>query len=92
MLVVLCDIFSCSLWDLAPCPGMEPRPPTVGAQSLSHQTTRDITRIIFSAIYFFESTIFFKAELQVTPCKDFTVAQKDWEQRPGYSLYLSLAG
>ena len=32
---------------------------------------------------FFESTIFFKAELQVTPRKDFTVARKDSEQRPG---------
>ena len=32
--------FSCSTWDLVPCPGMEPGPPALGAWSLSHWTTR----------------------------------------------------
>ena len=33
---------SCCMWDLAPCPGIEPRPPALGGQSLSHWTTREV--------------------------------------------------
>ena len=33
---------SCSMWDLVPEPGMEPRPPRLGAQSLSYCTTREV--------------------------------------------------
>ena len=33
---------SCSMWDLAPWPGIEPGPPALGAQSLSHWTTREV--------------------------------------------------
>ena len=45
--VAACRIFSSgmqtissSMWDLVPCPGIKPRPPALGAQSLSHWTTR----------------------------------------------------
>ena len=31
--------FCCSLWDLVSWPGIKPRPPALGAQSLSHGTT-----------------------------------------------------
>ena len=31
-------IFSCGMWDLVPRPGIEPRPPALGAQSLSDWT------------------------------------------------------
>ena len=31
--------FSCSMWDLVPWPGIEPRSPMLGAWSLSHWTT-----------------------------------------------------
>ena len=33
-------IFSCCTWVLVPQPGVEPGPPALGAQSLSHWTTR----------------------------------------------------
>ena len=33
---------SCSVWDLVPWPGVEPGPPTLGAQSFSHCTTREV--------------------------------------------------
>ena len=39
-----CRIFSCSVWDRVPWPGTEPRPPALGAQSLSHWTTREVSR------------------------------------------------
>ena len=42
VLVAECGIFSCSTWDLVPWPGIEPGPPALGAQSLSHWTTREI--------------------------------------------------
>ena len=32
----------CSMWNLAPQQEMEPRPPTLGAQVLSHWTTREV--------------------------------------------------
>ena len=33
---------SCSIRELVPWPGTEPRPPPLGAQSLSHWTTREV--------------------------------------------------
>ena len=35
----------CSMWDRILRPGIEPRPPGLGAQSLSHWTTREILKI-----------------------------------------------
>ena len=35
-------ILSCGLWDLFPWPGIEPRPPAIGALSLNHWTTREV--------------------------------------------------
>ena len=57
VLVVACRIFdlhcgmrdltlSCGIWDLAPWPGIEPRPSALGAWSLGHWTTREV-RILF---------------------------------------------
>ena len=34
---------SCSMWDLVPWPGIKPGPPALGAQSLSHWTTKSHT-------------------------------------------------
>ena len=34
-------VFSRGMWDLVPWPGVEPRPPELGAWSLSHWTTRE---------------------------------------------------
>ena len=31
--VAACRILSCGLWNLAPCPGIEPRHPALGVQS-----------------------------------------------------------
>ena len=42
VLVAACRIFSCSMWDLVLCPGINPGPPALGAQSLSHWTTRKV--------------------------------------------------
>ena len=33
VLVAACEVFSCSMWDLVPWPGIEPGPPAMGAQS-----------------------------------------------------------
>ena len=33
---------SCSTWDLVPWPGTEPGPPSLGAWSLNHWTTREV--------------------------------------------------
>ena len=37
-----CKLFSCSIWDLVPCPGIKPSSPALGAWSLSHWTTREV--------------------------------------------------
>ena len=37
---------SCGLWDLVPWPGLEPGPPALGARSLSHQTTREVSIVL----------------------------------------------
>ena len=46
-LVEVCRIFSCSMWDLVPRSGIEPRPPALGAWSLSHWTTREVPLFYF---------------------------------------------
>ena len=35
-------ILTCGMWDLVAWPEMEPRPPALGAQTLSHWTTREV--------------------------------------------------
>ena len=35
---------SCGMWDLVPWPGIEPGSPTLGAQRLSHWTTREVPK------------------------------------------------
>ena len=49
LLVVACELFSCSMWDLVPWPGIEPGPPALGAWSLSHWTTREVLGAFTSA-------------------------------------------
>ena len=40
--VATCGLFSWGMWDLVPRPGIEPGPPALGMQSLSHWTTREV--------------------------------------------------
>ena len=42
VLVAAHEIFSCSMWDLVSWPEIEPRPPALGALSLSHWTTGEV--------------------------------------------------
>ena len=41
-LVAQVYLFGCDMWDLVPWPGIEPGSPALGAQSLSHWTTRQV--------------------------------------------------
>ena len=41
---------SCSMWGLVPQPGIEPRPPALGAQSLNHWTTKEVTGLYLKRI------------------------------------------
>ena len=45
-----CGISSCSTCGLVPQPGIEPGPPLLGAQGLSHWTTRDILLWFFMVL------------------------------------------
>ena len=36
----------CSMWDPVPQTGIQPRPPALGAQSLSHWTTREVPETV----------------------------------------------
>ena len=38
---------SCGLWGLVPWLGIEPTPPALGTQSLSHWTTGEVPRVVF---------------------------------------------
>ena len=42
ILVEVCRIFDCGMWDPAPRPGIEPQPPALEAWSLSHWTIKDV--------------------------------------------------
>ena len=45
LLVTACRLLSCGIQDLAPRPGIEPRPPALGVQSLTHWTAREVPTI-----------------------------------------------
>ena len=49
---IMWDLFSCGMWDLVPRWGIKSLPPALGAQSLSHWTTREVQTFIllFSAV------------------------------------------
>jgi len=49
------------MWDLVP--GIEPRPPVLGAQSLSHWTTREVPKMV-SIIPNLEKT---EAQIRLSP-------------------------
>ena len=50
--ICLCWVLSCSMWDLVPWPKTKPRPPVVGAWSLSWWTTREVPKIFFKIFNF----------------------------------------
>ena len=41
----------CGTWDLVPRPGIEPGSPALGAQCLTHWTTREILTLNSSNLY-----------------------------------------
>ena len=48
--------FSCSMWDLVHWPSVEPGPPALEAQSLSHWTTREVPSFIsYESSYTFKN-------------------------------------
>ena len=59
---VACWIFSCSIEDLVPWPGIEPRPSALGAWSLSHWITREVPSLnlfcIYTYLYYFLDSTF----------------------------------
>ena len=61
VLLVAFRIFDLSfdMWDLVPWPLIRPRPPALGAGSLSHWTTRDIPAFVFLVIQCFFKKILF---------------------------------
>ena len=44
LLVAAYGLLSCGMWDRVPWPGIESRPPALGARSLTHWTTREVPR------------------------------------------------
>ena len=53
LLVVACELsVATCMRDLAPQPGIEPRPPALGAQSPTHWTTREVPEPMFLDVLF----------------------------------------
>ena len=52
-----CGSFSCSMWNAVPQPGIKPRLPASGAQSLSHWTTREVPTLLYFLIKIFPTCI-----------------------------------
>ena len=44
------ESFSCSLWDVVPCKGIEPWPTSLGVGSLGHWTTRKVPVHVFNSL------------------------------------------
>ena len=67
--------FNCSMWNLVPHPGIEPRPPALGAQSLSHWTTKEVPialSLALSLSYQITHSIWYKKHhfllIFISPC------------------------
>ena len=58
VLVAAYGIFSCSMWNLVPRPGVKPRPPAMGTWNLSYWITRDP-----QVIFFFFFTLLFQKKI-----------------------------
>ena len=56
---------SCGMWDQVPWTGIELQPPALGAQSLSHWTTREVPENIFYISHLFTS-IFYSCYTQIS--------------------------
>ena len=52
ILVAACRVFSCRMWAVVPRPGIEPRPPALGAQNLSHWITKEVPGPLFLSLTF----------------------------------------
>ena len=59
VLVVTCELFSCgmwtlscSVWNLGPWTGIEPGPPVLGVQSLSHWAPREVLESVFLKTFY----------------------------------------
>ena len=50
-----CIGLSCSMWRLAPWPGIKPKRPALGARRLSHRTTKEVP-LLFSVCHFSTSS------------------------------------
>lgn len=46
IIVAVCEISSCGMRDLVHWPGFKPRPPALGAGSLSHWATREVPALV----------------------------------------------
>ena len=58
------------MWDLAPQPGMEPRPPVLGPRSLSHWASREVPIVayfLYNSLYFFISCTYLALPPSVSP-------------------------
>ena len=66
---------SCSMWDLVPWPGMEPKPPALGAQSLSYWTTREVPEFWCLEISLFGLQSFFLRQSQGRVGEEFSYSQ-----------------
>ena len=64
-----CRIFSCGIRDLVPQPGIQPGPPALGAQSLSHWITGKFHLLLFIVFFmYFWSCWAFTAECLFSSC------------------------
>ena len=46
---------NCGMWNIIPWPGIEPNPLSLGARSLRHWTTREISQVVFFSGIFADS-------------------------------------
>ena len=84
--VAACGTFSWGMWDLVLWPGIEPRPPALGAQSLSHWTAREVPSLCFRHLMHISflkiNRLFFRPVLGL---------QRNWNEITEFSYALSPA-
>ena len=63
------------MWDLVPCPGIEPRPPALGAWSPIHCTTREVPQHSCFLNFIFVISIEYKVDFLYTDLVSYNLAK-----------------
>ena len=86
---------SCGMWDPVPWSGVEPRPPALGARSLSHWTAREVPAVFFINVVLItlKFTKWFTPSIYLVPSSldlEVHLFKMTWGSQPYCTLWIQI--